>query len=247
MPQAGLARFNVPNHTPGSGSFGLRTGKVTGYNHEDHTIDVILDDDSPLTHVGLMETWAGTDYGDKWQPQFLAFDPSTALHDADDGSGNPTNKRDTYAVISFVQGFDGMPLCIGFFFPPVSQMMIGLQHLRRHVGDTFTAVGLNGTHYLAFNKDGSSISFNNGDPEPPDVFLTDYDKLSVPTGGLHSITLLLAGGSKVHLDGLTGAVEIHSSFDMTILSEQDMGITARAGLNIAGNPLTLSGLQGIYF
>jgi hypothetical protein len=238
MTQAGLARFNEPNFHPGTQTFGLKVGKVVGFNYQDHTIDVILSDGSPYQHIPLLEMWAGTDYGDTWNPQYDVTDAGLAVHPGESGSAAQT-ARDAYAVISFFEGVDSLPICLGFFYPEISQMMFGMQRLTRHVGDSFAAVTFNGTHYLAFDKDGTAISLNQGDPHPPIVHETDFDTLSRPKIGGYSITLITASGSKVNLDGISG--------DITIEGKADVSISASGTLALSGSPLTLDGLVGVYF
>lgn len=238
MTQAGLARFTEADYHPGTRTFGLKVGKVVGFNFQDHTIDVILNDGTPYQHIPLLEMWAGTDYGDQWSPQYAVADPGLAVHPGEGGSAAMTDTRDAFAIIGFFEGVDALPICFGFFYPEVSQMMFGMQRLTRHVGDSFAAVAVNGTHYLAFDKDGTAISFNLGDPEPPIVNQTDFDAKSRPKVGGYSITLITASGSRVNLDGTNG--------DITISGERDVTISARGTLALSGSPLTLDGLVGVY-
>jgi len=246
MPQSGLLPFGQQDEIPGRAIFGLRTGRVIGAHWEDHTVDILATDNSTYMHVPIISGWAGLDYGEWSRPQ-LAEETTDGLTAGEAFSIAPTGKRDSYALFAFVEGFGVMPIVLGFFYPEVSQMMFsGLQRLTRHVGDTFTAIGSDGVNYLAFNKDGSAISFNVGDPRPPIVTLTDYDQRSEPEGRPHNITLYLANGSKVELDGATGDILIQSESGarIDILSSGDMSVSADGALDLSGNPLTLSGLSG---
>jgi hypothetical protein len=253
MTQAALAPNSVPDNNPGRAVFGLRTGKVTGSDWRDHTIDVTMSDGTVYLHVNIIEMWGGTDYGDWWHPQYLEQAPgdsSTAPRNVDSSPGNfddttslPTKRRDAYALLAFVEGYASLPVCIGFWYPEVSQMMFsGLQRLTRHVGDTFAAVSQDGTHYLAFNKDGTAISFNTGDPRPPIVRQTDYDKLSNPLIGGHNITLYVQSAeSKIELNGTDGTITILAG------GTGEIDITGSGPVTITGSPLTLNGLVGLYF
>lgn len=238
MPQLGLNRFNVFEKTPGQAMFGLKTGRVIAVHWQNHTIDVQLSDGSVLEMVHLVEMSAGTDYGQLFAPQL----PEDTQNVLEKYGPFPFAPRETFAIIAFVEGFSVLPVCLGFFYPDTSQMMFGnLQYLARYVGDTFAAVSAdNGTNWLAFTKDGTGISLNSNDYFPaPDVYENDFDKLSRPGGGIRSITLYLATGSRVHLDGTTSNIYIES--------ETEMDITSKGAMEISGNPLTLSGLTGIYF
>ena len=239
MTQAGIQRFSNPDHHPGTQTFGLKAGKIVGFNYEDHTVDAILHDGSTYSHCPLLEMWAGTDYGDLWNPQFAVKGDTLAWNQGEDGTGDLTGRRDCLGVFAFFEGVDHLPICLGFYYDEVTQMMYGFQRLTRHVGDSYAPVAFNDTHYLAFDKDGTAICFDQGDPEPPVMTGTDYDKRSQPTNGGYNITLITASGSKVKLDGQTG--------DITIESKNDLAIVAARTLTIKGSPLVLDGLQGVYF
>lgn len=253
MTQAALAHLSVPDPNPGRASFGLRAGKVVGADYRDHTIDVMMPDGTVYIHVRIAHSWGGTDYGEWTMAQFLEDQPNspnTPYKDSvsdpnatDDSTYTPTLKRDCYALLAFVEGYASIPICLGYWYPEVSQMMFsGLQRLTRHVGDTFSAVSTDGTHYLAFNKDGTAISFNTGDPRPPIVKQTDYFKLSNPVIGGHNISLYVQSTeSKIELDGTTGTITIVAG------GTGEIDITGSGPVTISGSPLTLNGLQGLYF
>jgi hypothetical protein len=221
----------------------------------------MMDDGSFLAHVSIVEMWGGTDYGEWSHPQYIPQSPESPEAPTenfdnvpgllDDASFLPSLRRDTYALIAFVEGHASIPICLGFYYPEVSQMMFdGLQRLTRHVGDTFSAVSNVGNHYISFDKDGSAISFNNGFFKPPIVQQTDFDVLSAPRKGAYNITLYVAATqSRVHLDGTTGDIicETITGGAITINSHTDITISGQGTVAISGNPLTLSGLQGIYF
>lgn len=261
MTQSSLAPLSIPDLNPGRAVFGLRAGKVVGSDWRDHSVDVMMSDGTVYTHIQIIEMWGGTDYGDWWHPQYIpdATAPNgqsptnddSAPGTTDDTTYLPTLKRDSYALLAFIEGYASIPVCLGFWYPEVSQMMFsGLQRLTRHVGDTFSAVSQDGTHYLAFNKDGTAISFNTGDPRPPIMKQTDYDKLSNPAIGGHNISLYVqTTESKVELDGTTGTIVIQtlSAGDINITSQGEVNITGSGAVTISGSPLTLNGLQGIYF
>ena len=261
MPQNGLQPFAVPDYTPGKAHFNLRIGKVIGTDWRDHTIDVMMNDGAVYTHIPIIEMWAGTDYGDWWHPQHTNQQPNSDLSPALTVDGSPgnlddatylaTERRDAYALIAFIEGYSIIPVCLGFIYQEVTQMMFdGLQRLTRHVGDTFSAVTLDGNHYISFDKTGSAISFNNGFYEAPQVQLSDFDKLSRPQKGGYNITLYVAATkSRVQLNGTSGDIlaETVNGGVITITSQGTIDITGGGAVTISGSPLTLNGLAGIYF
>lgn len=242
-----LARFRQADTQPGQAFFGLRTGKVVGVDPRDHSVDVAFDDGSIILHVPLLEMWAGTDYGDRWLPQFLPVEPGDALTVGGDAVPWEGQRRDTRALVAFVEGHVGNPVVIGFFYPEVSQMMhAGFQRITRYLGETFSGVGLNGEHYLAFDAAGGAISLNRGLFEGPNVTANDYDRRSRP-GGVFNITLYSAAGAKIDLDGTSGSITIHAEGHLLLDAEDHLLIASPGPVDIAGSPLTLSGLAGIYF
>lgn len=223
MPQSGLSQQNKPAWDADKEMFGLRTGRVIAVNWQDHTVDLAVSGGATFAHVPIASRFAGTDYGDLWQPQI-----------------DPTTGRACHAIIAFLNGMAISPMVIGFFYPEVSQMMLdGFQRITRYAGDTFTAVSLDGDIWLAFNPDGSYVGFHNDNPAPPIVHGVDYDKLSNPaTGKPHSFTAVLRDGTSFHMDGPTGNV--------TCIAGQHLHQEAKGQLDLVGRVITLTGLPAIY-
>lgn len=235
--QKGLQRFNSFATNPGQGRFSLKTGRVVAYHWQNHTIDVQVSDGSMLAMVHILEPKAGFDYGELHVPMF----PEGVANMIDSYGPFPFGPRETFAVVAFVEGYEILPVCLGFYYPDESALMFGnLQYLARYVGDTFRAVDINGTHWVAFDATGTGISINSGDyAGVPDLYQTDWDGKSKPSGEVRSLTLYLASGSMVHLDG--------SNSNITIHSEAEIAMDGAGAVSISGNPLTLDGLVGIYF
>lgn len=240
MPQAGLGFANKPQWDAAFENFGIHVAKVIGVHWEDHTVDLMTENGATMLHVRLMTPFGGSDYGDRQMPQFTPVDPGKALFDGGDGVGFGGGNRDAWALVAFTRGAQLHPVVLGFVYPEVSQMMIdGFQKLTRHVGDTFSAVSLDGDIWLGFTPDGSHVGFHYDNPAPPAIHGTDYDRIADPaTGKQPSFSAVLANGSTVHLDGQSGNV-LH-------IASRHLHQEAKGQLDLLGRVITIQGLPALY-
>src|SRR4051812_23157639 len=126
MPQSGLSRASKPAWDAEREMFGIWVAEVIAVNWEDHTVDLRTPNGASLAHVPIATPWAGSDYGDVNRAHVSA-------------------DRETHALVAFTKGLAISPVVLGFFFPETSQMMLdGFQRITRHVGDTFSAVSMDG-------------------------------------------------------------------------------------------------------
>lgn len=240
MPQHGIRWASRPANNAGSEMFGLRVGKVAAVNWQDHTVDLIGEDQSYLAHVPMATVMAGTDFGEIHLPSFDPVRPQDAPFAGGDGTGRPGGTRDVFAVFGFIRGDQTNPIVLGFLYPEVSQMMLeGYQKIIRHAGDTFQAVSMDGDIWLAYNSDGSFVGFHDDNPSPPILHGIDYDRLSNPAvGKKHSFTAVLRDGTSFHMDGPTG--------NIIQVAGQHIHQEAKGQLDLLGKVITLQGLPAIY-
>lgn len=241
MTQRGTSEANQPNWRPDQGSFALRTGKVIAVNPASHTVDLALAGGGIVYGAAVMEMWAGSDYGDLWTPQFRP-DPGVSPRGlpAEAWKVNPQRRRDAYAVVAFFDGSTSRALVLGFFYPEISAMMFdAVQRLTRYVGDSFSAVSLDGSQWLAFDQDGGYVGFHTRqERRPPDLTRQDYDHQTDTAPGIHHFTVMLANGATVGLDGESG--------NITIGTHAGIETIAGRNLDLLGAPLTLHGAEDFY-
>lgn len=231
--QTGLAALLSAKWDPDKTAFQLRVGSVVGANWEDHSVDVAWPNGGGRTHVPILEMWAGSDYGDLWQPLHDPIDPNAAQ-----GAANP-NGRETLALIAFINGSTASPICLGFFYPEVSAMMHDhFQRLTRHAGDTYSGVAQDGSHYLAFDAFGSFLGFHSSvSGFPPNVQGSDYDKRADPKQGKMAFTMRLGNGSTLHMNPETGDVIHHAA--------RHQRVEGADHLDLIGGTTTIEGLTGL--
>lgn len=222
-------------------AFAVRVGKVVRVNPKDHSVDVVLSEGGMVFKAQILETWGGTNYGDKWLPQFTPDPgvPSTGLP-AESFRVAPQQKQDAYCLVAFAAGRLNNAYVLGFFYPEVSQMMVdGFQRLTRYAGDTFSAVSAEGDHYLAFDQTGGFFAFHGPDGgRPPDLTQRDYDRRLFTSRPQKSFTLMTANGDVLSLDVASGVARLVGTRDLELEGTQQA--------DLYGAPVVVRGAEDLY-
>lgn len=217
---------------PDREAYALRLGAVVGVHWEDHTVDVAWPNGGGRTHIPVAEAWAGSDYGDIWTPPAPDAAPTATT--------TVQARRDTLAIVGYLNGSTASPIVLCFVYPEVSGMMLkDLQRYTRYVGDSFAGVTQDGDQYLAYDRDGSYLGFHAaGSGMPPTMVGADYDRQSQPAHAPRGFTMRLADGTVVRLDERAG--------DLTLHAARATRLSGAERAEIGAPTTTIEGLAGLF-
>lgn len=117
-----LGRRKVQSTYPWQEDYGTYFGRVTRIHPESCSVDVTILDGGRYTNVPVMMPLASSNAGLMMLlASDLAQDGEEESYARADGEYQ-AEKRDVYAVLTFVRGERRSPLCIGFAYPEVTQM-----------------------------------------------------------------------------------------------------------------------------
>ncbi|MHB1418303.1 MAG: hypothetical protein ACYCX4_01760, partial [Bacillota bacterium] len=140
----------------------ISLGKVIAIKPENYAVDVALLAGGILRNVQVIAPSAGTKAG----YNYLTNIQNTRKQDSPGGvldSPLGSQKGDTYAVIAFLQGNMTLPICLGFLYPEVTQMLFSEKGLKidRHENGIYELLDKDGNHETVY-PDGSYIKVGNG-------------------------------------------------------------------------------------
>lgn len=208
----------------------LDLGRVTAVHPDGHSVDVmIIDGGRPLSGVRVMSLNASGNSGLNDLPQ------CSVNSSVDKPASESIGEREMVAVIGY---FSGLPICLGFLFPSVSQMLFADPNRKvdRHASDVYETIDGNG-NYEWYHPSGTFLRVAESSAHE-DLTGKDFD-------GKWKITKNTGRAPHVHLEvknaGSTVAVlDIDPSGNVT---ESNVGnLSASVGENLSA---TVSGTASL--
>jgi len=145
----------------------LELGRVTAVHPESHSIDVtLINDGRNLSGVRVLSPTASGNTGLNDLPQCSVDSSADKPFDA------PIGIREMFAAVAF---FSGLPICVGFMFPNVSQLLFPDPNLKvdRHASDVYETIDGAG-NYEFFHPSGTYIRIGETSAHK-DLTGTDFD------------------------------------------------------------------------
>jgi hypothetical protein len=174
----------------------IELGRVVASYPQGQSIDVLLDNGSRLANVQVMTLDASDASGSAHIPDVGG--------PADDSRWSHTAafSRTVRAVVGFIRG---IPVCLGFLFPQVSQMTFNEKNRKvtRHPSDVYTSIDDAGNFEL-YHPSGTYLRIGSS-PSHEDLTAKDFDgmwKIARNTGAAPHVHLGVsnAGASVASLD-----------------------------------------------
>ena len=184
--QTSLGGPPKPYNTPYTRS-SLDIGRVVRVWPESHSVDVMLLAGGLLEKVQLMSGFAGVGFGNSGLPALA--ETKSPLPEGDDAP--------MWAIVGYL-GHVTRPVCLGFLYPEVTQMLFSERglHISRHESGIYNLLDTAGNYELAF-PDGTFLKVGYS-AEKRDLEGKDFDgKWHIPAADPVQVTLAHSSGAKV--------------------------------------------------
>lgn len=207
---------------------GLKLAKVTSVHPSGYSVDVVLySDGSRFSNVQVLSGTASTSTG------FADLPKPDKADQSNEWSMQDSKTKDMIAVVGFIAG---APVCLGFLFPQVNQMLFddGDRMIYRHASDVYFTIDKSGNTEL-FHPSGAFIRLGaSGSHE--DLTGKDFD-------GNFKISKNTSTPVKLHVEQAGGkaSVDIDTDGTITMTSQATVNIQASGDINLTSTTLKHNG------